>query len=719
MEKIFISQYSSVTDSKAAEVELHDFFRDIKNGRWQDQVLYIRTIQDKKERSKEKQKCPLVTISGSFHERKDAAIRKHSGFIAIDIDEIDNAETAKDLVAEDPYIYSAFISISGKGLCLIFRIDPTRHSDAFEGISAYLYEMYQLIVDQSGKNVSRARFISYDPSIIINEKAQLFKKYPKRDARKKQPPKIVMVRTDFDRIVNEMVQRGVNICEAYYEWIITAFAIAREFGESGRHYFHSLSAISSKYNADDTDRQYTTCLKAAQNHVNKQATIASIYYQAKQAGIEIYSQKTKDIIRTASAQKKSGASQKDIERSLHETSNILPEESAPIIEQVIGKDIRYKSNNLIDDVVQFLKPYKLRKNMITRNIEWNNKPIDDNDINSIYLDAKTAFDEVSKDLICSLLFSNRIESYNPIHAFFANRGNSAVSDDYPNLILLLESIRTDTDNFDKWITKWLVSAIASSYGKHSPLVLVLCGEVQGTGKTHWFRYLLPQSLQSLFAESKMDAGKDDEILMTKKWIILDDEYGGKSKREEKRLKEITSKQWINVREPYGRVSVDLRRLAVFCGTSNETQILNDPTGNRRIIPIHIIDIDKQKYNQCNKEQLWVELHQIYHSGFDYTVLAEEINQLNANTEDFKQSTPEEELVAYKISPNGFACEWLNITQIIQYLIADTKYNTLSNTRLGIILSKLGFEKKRMKMGETVVTAYKVAKLNNGNPAPFD
>ena len=277
---------------------------------------------------------------------------------------------------------------------------------------------------------------------------------------------------------------------------------------------------------------------------------------------------------------------------------------------------------------------------------------------------------------------------------------------------------TDTPNADKWILKWLVSVVASAYGKHSPLVLVLSGEVQGTGKTHWFRYLLPQQLQSLFAESKMDSGKDDEILMTKKWIILDDEYGGKSKREEKRLKEITSKQWINVREPYGRVSVDLKRLAVFCGTSNETQILNDPTGNRRIIPIHIIDIDHQHYNNCDKEQLWVEIYSMYKSGFDYTVLAEEINQLNANTEDFKQSTPEEELIACKLTTEGFAPEWLNITQIIQHLIADTKYNTLSNTRVGIILNKLGFERKRIKQGNTVVTAFKVNKISNGHPAPF-
>jgi len=81
---------------------------------------------------------------------------------------------------------------------------------------------------------------------------------------------------------------------------------------------------------------------------------------------------------------------------------------------------------------------------------------------------------------------------------------------------LIESIITDTKNHGKWITKWLVSVVASAYGNYSPLVLVLSGERQGTGKTHFFRYLLPKKLRYLFGESKMDNGKDDEILMTKK-----------------------------------------------------------------------------------------------------------------------------------------------------------------------------------------------------------
>ena len=714
-EKILISSYSSVIDKQDRDIELHDFLRGVKNGQWQDQVLYIRTIKDKKARSAEKQKCPLVTVSGSFTERKDAAIRKHSGFIAIDIDNIENAETVKDIIKSDPYVYAAFVSISGNGLCLLIRIDGTRHADAFEGIATYLYDSYQLIVDQSGKNVSRARFISYDPDLYINEKAQQFKKYPKKEKAQKVS-RVVFVSSDFDAMIKQMYDRGVNICENYSDWVSTAYALISQFGGNGREYFHTLSSMSSKYNSADTDRQFDSCLRNSQSDKAKKATIASIYFHAKQAGIETYSKKTKEIIRSASSQKRAGVGADQIEKSLHEFGGISPEDSREIINQVLAKEIKHKSDNIIDDVVAFLKPYKLRKNLITRAVELNGKPIDDSDINSLFLDCKIAFDTVTKDLICSILFSNRIESYNPIHQFFS--GRQIVKDECPNISLLISSIMTDTPNADKWILKWLVSVVASAYGKHSPLVLVLSGEVQGTGKTHWFRYLLPQQLQSLFAESKMDAGKDDEILMTKKWIILDDEYGGKSKREEKRLKEITSKQWINVREPYGRVSVDLKRLAVFCGTSNETQILNDPTGNRRIIPIHIIDIDHQHYNNCDKEQLWIEIYSMYKAGFDYTVLAEEINQLNANTEDFKQSTPEEELIACKLTTEGFAPEWLNITQIIQHMIADTKYNTLSNTRVGIILNKLGFERKRIKQGNTVVTAFKVNKITNGHHNPF-
>jgi len=704
-----ISYYNHAKDTKDTDVLLLDFLRGIKDGKWQDEVLKIRTIPDKKLRTLEKQKVPLVTISGSFRGRSDNEIRKHSGFIAIDIDDL-NVNTTKAILEKDQYVYSAFTSISGNGLCVLFKIDGSRHLDAFNGIGKYLYDEYQIIIDQSCKNVSRARFVSFDPYLFLNETALIFKKYLQKEKPRKIT-RVVFVKSDFDAIIKQLYDRSINLCENYSEWVSIAYSLISEFGESGVQYYHTLSSLSDKYNKDDTERQYNSCFKNAGSK-SKVSTIGSIYWYAKQNGIDIYSAQTKEIIRNASSQRRSGIQVDDIKKNLQELSGIDPKVSDPIVNQIIGNNIEHKSENIAEDLIMFIRPYLLKKNLITRNVERKGKPIDDSDINSIFLDAKTVYKEANKDLICSILFSNRILQYNPIHDFF---NSCEIVDKYPNLNLLLQSIITDTVNYDKWVTKWLVSMIASAYGNHSPLMLVFAGELQGTGKTHWFRYLLPQKLQPLFAESKMDAGKDDEILMTKKWIILDDEFGGKSKREEKRLKEITSKAWINVREPYGRVSVDLRRLAIFCGTSNDTQILNDPTGNRRILPIHINSIDHDNYNKCNKEQLLIELYSLYKEGFNYTILKQDIEELNTNTDEFKQSGVEEELLFDKIMQGSQQYgEWMNITAIIQYLIAETKYSTLSNKRIGQLLTNHKYEKKRMKLNGAVVTAFFINRKSGNN-----
>jgi hypothetical protein len=704
---MIISQYDSIYNTKDTDIELSFFLEGVRTGKWQDIVLQVRATKDKDERDKKKKSAPLVTVSGSFSARKDEALRAHSGFIAIDIDNIENPEETKKLIAADAYIYAAFTSISGHGLCLIIRIDGTRHLDAFNGIASYLYNEYQLIVDQSGKNVSRARFISYDPWIIINTKSVLFKKYlPKKKEQKLA--RVAVIKTDFDAMIAAMDRKALNLCEDYSDWIQIAYALVSEFGESGRDYFHTLSSHSSKYNSDDCNSQYTACLKNHSESKGKRSTIATLYYHAKKNGIETYSEQSKAILRAASSQRAAGLSPEAIVRSL-EVSGISPEESTKVVNEIVAKDIKFKSENVSADIAAFINTYDLKKNVVTRKIELNGRAIDDSDLNSIYLDSKAVFKESTKELVTAIIFSNRVQTYNPLHEFFEEELHT--DDLCPNLTHLLNSVVTDTPNAHKWITKWLISAVASAYGNHSPLVLIFCGQKQGTGKTHWFRYLLPKRLRYLYAESKMDGGKDDEILMCLKWFIMDDEYGGKSKKEEKRLKELTSKEFINVREPYGRVSMDLRRLAVFCGTSNETQILNDPTGNRRQLPINIIDINKDEYNKCNKEGLWRELYAMYINNWDYTVLHEDIQELNESTNTFKHSTPEDDLIHKKLQPGNSSSygEWMSLTDIQQYLMIETKFNYLNIQRIGSILSSLGFEKDRKRRGNSLVTMYFVTK----------
>ena len=707
---MLISSYKNIHDSQDTDIELASFLEGVQSGKWQDIVFDVRNAPTKEIKDLKKKTAPLVTISGSFSARKDDAIRQHSGFIAIDIDNLEDAAAVKERIGADHYLYSCFLSIGGNGLCLIIKIDGTRHLDAFNGIAAYLYNEYQLIVDQSGKNVSRARFVSYDPFMLLNTKSATFKKYlPK----KKEPkhPKVMVIKTDFDAMIKQMDEKGINLCEDYSDWVRICYALVQEFQEQGRDYFHTLSSHSSKYNSLDCDSQFTACLKNHSETKSKKSSIGTIYFHAKQNGIDIYSEHTKAIARFTTSQKAAGLSKEAIIETLEKQGGFSPEDSTEIVDQIVSKDIKFKSDSVSTDIAAYVNTFDLRKNSITRNIELSGRPIDDSDINSIFLDSKAVFKESSKDLVTSILFSNRISTYNPLHEFFEQDLFQPINYKYPNLDLLIRSVKSDTPNYDMYITRWLLSAVASAYGIHSPLVLIFCGEKQGTGKTHWFRYLLPKELRYLFAESKMDAGKDDEILMCKKWFILDDEYGGKSKKEDKRLKELTSKEFINVREPYGRVSLDLRRLAVFCGTSNETQLLNDPTGNRRQIPLHILDIDHDLYNQCDKAALWRELYCQFQLGCEHTILKEDIAKLNAATEMFKLSTPEEDLIHKKIQPGGSTSygEWMSLTDIQQYLMVETKFNYLNTQRIGSILTALGFQKERRFLNQSKVMMYFVSR----------
>src|SRR5690554_3979506 len=712
-----ISIYKTVKQKQTDEtIEFSDFLEGVRTGEWQDYILPIRAEKDKKKIRLLKSKIPAVTVSGTFDDRKDKSIIRHSGFLAIDIDDLyDSVEDVKYILSQDKYIYSAFTSVSGEGICAIIKVDSKNHRRAYEGFSEYLLSNYKIDVDPSGKNESRLRFVSYDPFLYLNEKAPIFRRYLPKQKKRNMPPPIT-IEGNLDRIISEMVDRGVNCTEDYRDWIKIGFAIASDLGENGRDHFHNLSAISSKYDRPIADKKYDNILKSL-GRGSKKASIATVYWFAKNAGIELYDKKTQEAIRSAASQKRNGVLNKnDIVNSL-KLAGIESEHLEQIAEEVLQNETPQNANDLLLDITNYIASLELRKNEITRNIEWNGAPINDADLNSIFLDVKMIHEKTSKDLVQSIIFSNRVKQYNPIMDFL----NLAERKGSKNIDLLLDSIISDTQDYKKWILKWLVALIATAHGKHSPLMLVLAGEAQGTGKTHWLRYLLPQPLQSLYAESKMDSGKDDEILMTKKWIIVDDEMGGKSKREAKKFKEITSKQWINVREPYGRVTVDLRRTAMFAGTSNDLQLLNDPTGNRRYLPVHVLNIDQAKYNECDKSELLWELNNLYQSGYDYTVLKEDIEKLNKATENFKESTPEEEFIlTYVAKPtNRHDGEWLPISVIIEYLKVASGYRSyLNNQRIGQILSKMNYTSKSKRYEGVPMKVYHIRKTADfgGNSA---
>lgn len=689
MEATNISLYSSVKDTASTQtIGIDQFLEGVQNGRWEDKVNKIRTIQDVELRRAEKAKLPNVTISGIFTKRVDKECKLHSGFIAIDIDNLGSELAAtKMLLAQDPYVYAAFMSVSGTGLCALIRVDPERHRDAFEGIADYMIKKYQIVIDPTGVNVSRARFVSFDPDLFV-QKSIVFKKYlTKPKSRKIQAT--IFVQTEFDDVVRQMVDLRVSCVEDYRDWRDIGFGLADQFGEGGRQYFHSLSSCSDKYETTMCDRQYTHCMRSNQHRGGSKVTIATIYWFAKQAGIQVLSERTKKIAAATTTLKKNGLDAAAIADNLAKFDNITGADD--IIKQAFAANQDFTGGeSIIENVRVWLRHnYQLRRNMITRKIENMGRPLDEVDLNGIFLEAKIAFDDLTFDLFCKIVFSPATPSYHPILDWFEAHKDDPRDSGVIDRFFATISTPDDAVYFGK---KWLVGAVSAVYGTHSPLMLILAGKLQGTGKTEFFRRMLPPDLRAYYAESKLDAGKDDEILMTQKWFIADDEMGGKSKKESKRLKELTSKQTFTLREPYGRMNVDLNRLAVLCGSTNDLEILSDATGNRRQLPVEVMSIDHHAYNSIDKSALLMEAWHLYKEGFDWEVKSADVAKLAAKSERFEETFAEDELLSQFFQPSE---DMFFTTTQIKNLIETRTVQKLNLKRLGMALHKRFHRTKRM------------------------
>ena len=193
---------------------------------------------------------------------------------------------------------------------------------------------------------------------------------------------------------------------------------------------------------------------------------------------------------------------------------------------------------------------------------------------------------------------------------------------------------------------------------------------------------------------------------------MDDEMGGKTRGDEKRFKELTSKNIFSLRAPYGHYNQDYKRLALLCGTSNELDVINDPTGNTRILPVHVLWMNHDIYNSIDKDELFMEAVRIYESGESYGLSVEEFKHLATLTSEYETVPLERELILQLFKPHneGGYVEELTASQIKDYIETYTKQRIASIKRLGTECRSIFGERKARKVGGRVMQYYMVIKL---------
>ena len=169
---------------------------------------------------------------------------------------------------------------------------------------------------------------------------------------------------------------------------------------------------------------------------------------------------------------------------------------------------------------------------------------------------------------------------------------------------------TDTPYVRSVGRKWMISAVARALdpGCKVDTLLVLEGS-QGKGKSSALRALVPET--DWFSDTPIPIGdKDSFVAMRGKWIIELAELASLKKADLDRTKAFFSSPVDSYRPPYGREMVSIPRTAIFAGTVNLGEYLNDSTGARRFFPVEVGVIDLQGL-RTDRDQLWAEAVSIY------------------------------------------------------------------------------------------------------------
>ena len=732
-----ISFYNNFIAKENKTITDEDYINMVKYGTNQDAVLNGRVAKQQGNDDlykKIKSQSMLVTPTGTF-KSGDAKTEKNielNGLCCIDIDtEVD--DNTKHLLQADPYTYILHDSFGGVGICVFVKIDKEKTKDAYNAISKYYFDNYSIKADPSGKNLNRLRYLSFDPDIFINEKSKKFNvKIEKKD---KLPTAVdyVYTQSDFDSILSQIKERSIDLCqEDYYRYIRIGMSLASEFGEGGRENFHFICSFGSKYNRKHTDRDYSGFLNG-----QDKITIGTFYYYCKEAGISIYSEKTRAIINRVKVSKSQGSpTVEGVVKNLKDGNNIeANDEDLNLIDRLINtnKDYSYLANEELTEIEQLanfiVDSYNPSRDAINKYKFINGKRMNDSTVDDIYLTCTKEFKDINvrKDDIRSILNSSLyVQTFNLLDDFIKENKHIKTNNAIDRVMECFDLDENTDKDYAKWaFTKWIVGAVHNWTSDEndtlvSPLVLVLCSSRMGSGKTYFFRTLMPEVLAPYYVEGKIDVlNKDSKLRLARSLIMNDDEFGGKSVKENEQFKSVTDINEIVERVPYGREDEVFKRRAILCGTSNEYNLLKDFTGKqRRILPINIKSINHDKYQKISKTELIIEAYNLLKDGFVWKLWEEhDVDYLYQNTQFNLDQLPVDDIfkLYFSFEENEEYCHQLvfNQGEIIDFFHRFTPHK-FSRYDIKHIMDKNFQRIKPTKVNGKVKQGYKIYRKDVNN-----
>jgi predicted P-loop ATPase len=325
--------------------------------------------------------------------------------------------------------------------------------------------------------------------------------------------------------------------------------------------------------------------------------------------------------------------------------------------------------------------------------------------NSIYRELEHREYRCNLNLIRTLLKSNFLSDFNPIHHYFESLQPYRLEEpDYIDEIgKYLKIKHNDLDRFKVQFKKFIVRCVACSMkGIVNKQALIIISPNQNCGKSTFCRWLCPPSLAAYIQEN-ISTDKDSQIALTENFIINMDELATLSRADLESLKSLLSKDVIKTRKPYDSKALTYKRVANFVGSTNKTEFLTDVTGSVRWLCFEVESINFN-YQEIPIDRLWAQAFYLLKTEFKYQMNPNEIQENETANSKYRQISVEEDLIQrkYEIGNINDHNAFYSSTDILEQLRSDFPQlgKDLHPTRIGKALQALGFiqESKRGEAG---------------------
>ncbi|MTJ11843.1 hypothetical protein FJR11_04375 [Anabaena sp. UHCC 0187] len=182
------------------------------------------------------------------------------------------------------------------------------------------------------------------------------------------------------------------------------------------------------------------------------------------------------------------------------------------------------------------------------------------------------------------------------------------------------------------------------------------------------------------------------------------------KKDIAQLKAFMARKRDTYRAPYDIQNNDHLRRFVFCGTSNESEILNDPTGSRRfwIIPLKN-KIPLELVSQL-RDRIWAAANALFKTGYQFFLSDEEEIQREALSKEYQVVDPWHETIS-RFASNR---DYVTVDEIYHELsIEPARRDIINQRRITAVLKLLGLKDTRITVAGTQIRVWANDNYNNG------